>query len=409
MFNVQNIRKDFPILNTKTNSGKDLVYFDNGATTFKPKCVIDKIRYCYEEMTANAHRGDYDLSHNVDVAFEESRETIAKFINAPKDCVVFSANDSASLNIVAYGIQESFIEEGDEIILNEGEHASNLLPWYRVADTKKAIIKYIPLDSEGKITPENLKKVITKKTKVISFAHVGNVLGYLIDAKRIIDIAHEHGALVVLDGAQSVPHIKIDVKELDVDFLTFSAHKMCGPTGLGIMYGKYELLEKMPPLLLGGGMNTRFYKDGQLYLKKPPYRFESGTQPIEAVIAFKEAIDYITSIGIENIHKYELKLREYALEKMKEVEDLIIYNANANTGIITLNIKNVFAQDLSTHLNSYGIATRSGQHCAKLLNEIIGTPSTVRVSFYFYNTFEEIDVLIAALKKGRDFLDVYFG
>lgn len=408
MLNIVKIRKDFPILSTKTNSGYNLVYLDNGATTFKPKCVIDKITQCYEEMTANAHRGDYDLSHNVDVAFENSRETIANFINAPKDCVVFTGNDSASINTVAYGLQESMIEEGDEIILNEGEHASNLLPWFRVADAKKAIIKYIPLDEEGKITPDNLLKVISKKTKVVSFAHVGNVLGYMVDAKEFIRIAHQYGALVVLDGAQSVPHIKIDVKELDVDFLTFSAHKMCGPTGLGILYGKYELLEKMPPLLLGGGMNTRFNKEGQLYLKKPPYRFESGTQPIEAVIAFKEAIDYLNSLGMENIHNYELKLREYALERMKEVPDLIIYNKNSNTGIITLNIKNVFAQDLSTHLNSYGIATRSGQHCAKILNDFLKTPSTVRVSFYFYNTFEEVDKLIEALKKGGDFLDVYF-
>ncbi len=409
MFDVLKIRKDFPILSTKTNSGNNLIYFDNGATTFKPNCVINKIKYCYEEMTANVHRGDYDLSHNVDVAFENSRETIAKFINAPKDTIAFTANDSASLNIIAYGLQEIMIEEGDEIILSEAEHASNLLPWFRVADTKKAIIKYIPLDSEGKITPENLKSVITKKTKVVSFAHVSNVLGYLVNAKEFIKIAHEYGAVVVLDGAQSVPHMKIDVNELDVDFLTFSAHKMCGPTGLGIMYGKYELLEKMPPLLLGGGMNTRFYKDGKLYLKKPPYRFEAGTQPIEAVIAFKEAIDYLNSIGMDNIHSYELKLRDYAINRMKEVEDLIIYNKNANTGIITLNIKKVFAQDLSTHLNSYGIATRSGQHCAKILNDFLGTPSTVRVSFYFYNTFEEIDKLIEALKKGRDFLDVYFG
>lgn len=408
MFDVYKIRKDFPMLNGIKMQGKDLIYFDNGATTLKPMAVIEACMEYYKSYTANAHRGDYDLSHIVDVKFEGVRKKVGQFIKCDEKEVVFTSGASASLNMIAYGIGEVFIEEGDEILINEAEHASNVLPWFHLAQTKKAIIKYIPLLPNGKISIEGLKQTISKKTKVVSFAHVSNVLGFINDAKEITAIAHSVGALSVVDAAQSVPHIEIDVKDINCDFLCFSAHKMNGPTGIGVLFGKYHYLEQIPPYMLGGGMNARFELCGIASWQKAPHKFEAGTQNIEGVIGLGAAIDYLSNIGLNNIHQHEIKIRAYALEKMKATGKVTIYNEEADSGIITFNINDVFAQDAASHFNSYGIAVRAGNHCAKMLNDFLKTPATVRASFSLYNTIEEVDLFIEAIEKGSDFLDVFF-
>ena len=406
MINVSKIRNDFPMLKNKMH-GRPLIYLDNAATTFKPKCVIDAVVNYYENLGANAHRGDYDLSHDVDVAYESVRNKVGKLINCDAKEVVFTSGASGAINTVAYGLEE-FINEGDEILLSEAEHASNVLPWFNIAHRTGAVIKYIPLTSEGRITIENVKSTITSRTKLISLAHVTNVLGYTLDVKEITKVAHESNIFVVIDGAQSVPHMVIDVKDLDCDFLCFSAHKMCGPTGVGVLYGKYELLEKMQPIMLGGGMNSRFYTCGDYTLHHAPSKFEAGTPHIEGVIGFGAAIDYLESIGMENIHQYELELKKYAINKMKEIPGVKIYNESNESGVITFNYKDVFAQDIATHFNTYGIAVRAGQHCAKILTDFLKAPATVRASVSFYNTYEEIDFFIEVLKKGDEYLNAYF-
>lgn len=406
MINVEEIRRDFPMLK-QTMQGKPLIYLDNAATTFKPQCVIDAVTNYYTKFNANCHRGDYDLSHDVDVAYEGVRSKVGKFINCLDKEVVFTSGASASLNIVANGVGQ-WLKEGDEILLNEAEHASNILPWFMVAQATGAVIKYIPLTKEGRLTVENLKNTITNKTKVVSLAHVTNVLAYTIDVKSICKVAHEYGALVVVDGAQSIAHIEVDVKDLDCDFYCFSAHKMLGPTGVGVLYGKYDLLEKMNPLMMGGGMNSRFYSCGSYSLHHAPSKFEAGTPNIEGVIGFGAAIDYLSKIGMKNIHEYEYNLKQYAVNKLKEIPNIVIYNETNESGVITFNNTNVFAQDLATHFNSYGIAVRAGQHCAKILMDHLGTVATVRASISFYNTLEEIDKFIEVCKKGDEYLDAFF-
>lgn len=407
MINVNKIRDDFPMLKGKKMQGKDLIYFDNGATTLKPLCVLNAISSYYLEYTANAHRGDYDLAHKVDTQYEACRENVAKFINANKDEIVFTSNDTLALNMVAYGLG-ALLNEGDEVILNEAEHASNLLPWMRLKKEKGIVLKYVPLDEKGRVTLENIKDVITPKTKVISIAHISNVLGHVADIKSICEYAHLHDIVVVVDGAQSIPHTKIDVKELDCDFFTFSGHKMCGPTGIGVLYGKYEWLDKIPPLILGGGMNINYNLNGDYSFKRVPLKFEAGTPLIEGALGLSQAIDYLFNIGMDNIHQYELELKKYAIKKLKELDNVIIYNEDSESGIITFNIKNVFAQDAASFFNYHGIAVRSGEHCAKVLGDYLKTYATLRASLYFYNTKEEIDKFVEVCKKGDDFLDAYF-
>lgn len=406
MIDYQKCLKDFPILNT-TMQNHRLVYLDNAATTFKPTIVLDSIKDYYENFCANTHRGDYDIAHKADVKYDEARQVVADFINANKNEVVFTAGTSMSLNMIAYGYAK-FLKDGDEILLTEAEHASNVLPWFTIAKEKGCKIRYIPLTSEGRLTAENVRKSMSDKVKVISVAQVTNVLGFIVDIKNIAKIAHENGAILVCDGAQSVPHFKIDVKDLDCDFLAFSGHKMCGPTGIGVMYGKYELLKQMEPLMSGGGMNARFDMCGEVSLLLPPAKFEAGTQNVEGAIGLASAIKYLQSIGMENIENHEKELRKYAISKLKQLDNVILYNENAETGIITFNIKDVFAQDAATYFNSKGICVRSGQHCAKILIDFLGTVATVRASIYFYNTIEDIDALVEACKKAGDFLDAYF-
>lgn len=406
MFNVDDIRKDFPMLKT-TMHNQPLIYFDNGATTLKPQCVIDKVVDYLSSYSGNAHRGDYDLSHQVDEEYENARKIIADFIGAKAKEIVFTSGSTDSLNMIAFGFGYHLLQDGDDVLLTVAEHASNTLPWFEVCQQKKANIRYIPLTKDGQVTLENVKKTITKQTKIISLAQVTNVLGYEVPIKEICDYAHQQGIYVVVDGAQSVPHNQINVKDLDCDFLAFSGHKMCGPTGIGVMYGKYDLLKKTSPLRLGGGSNTRYNSCGVVSLKNPPYKFEAGTPHIEGALGLGSAVTYLQKIGMNNIHQYECQLRQYCIEKMKELDNVEIYNENS-TGAIAFNIKDVFSQDAASLFNTYGIAVRAGQHCAKILDEFLGVSQTLRVSFYFYNTKEEVDKFIEVCKKGDDFLDAFF-
>ena len=407
MIDVKKIREDFPMLK-EVDGKKPPIYFVNAATTFKPQCVIDASSKYYLEESANSHRGDYDVAYKVDVTVARCREKVGKFINADKTEIVFTSGCSMSMNLVAFGYGVKFLKSGDEILLTEAEHASNVLPWFKVAEMTGATIKYIPLTKEGRLIPENLEKVITQNTKIVSVAQVTNVLGYVNDIKSLSKIAHEHDAILICDAAQSAPHIKIDVKDLDCDFLAFSAHKMCGPTGIGVLYGKYDLLRKMDPFMTGGGDNARFDMCGNVAYLEPPAKFEAGTMNLSGIYGFEAAIDYLNSIGMDEIEKYEVELHDYAISKLSKIPDLIIYNPTADTGIITVNIKDVFAQDEASYLNSRNICVRSGEHCAKLLKDVLKTTATVRISFYFYNTKEEIDELYEALKNGGNFLDAYF-
>lgn len=405
---VRKIRKDFPMYqNYKGRSGEPLTYLDNAATTFKPNSVIKAVTDYYSLHTANAHRGDYDLAHDVDVLYEAARGRVAKFLGSEDREIVFTSGTSMSLNIVAYGL-EHLLSLGDEIILSEAEHASNVLPWFAIAKRVGANILYAPLNEDGIVTPEGLKSIISKRTKVVALAQVTNVLGGLNDSKALGEVAHSVGALFVLDGAQSVPHVKVDVKELDCDFLAFSAHKICGPTGVGVLYGKYELLEEMPPLLTGGGMNTRFETCGNVLLQHAPLKFEAGTQNIAGVLGLKAAIDYVDEIGLDNIAEYETYLHQEMVGRLKEIDGVTIYNPKSNTGIVTFNIDGIFAQDAATYFNSKGICVRSGQHCAKILMDYLNTSATIRASTYFYNDIEDIKRLVEAARNGGSFLDAYF-
>lgn len=408
MYDVYKIRKQFPMLNNKTMQGHPLVYLDNASTTFKPQCVIDAMNNYYENATANAHRGDYDLLNNMDVQVLKARETAAKFVNSEVNEVVFTAGDTMSLNLIAHSYGEEFLHKGDEILLSEAEHASDLLPWYEVSHRTGAVIKFIPLDERGRLTEDNLKKIISNKTKVISVAQVSNVLGNVVDIKAFAKIAHEHGAIIVVDGAQSVPHIKVDFKDSDIDFLTISGHKMCGPTGIGCLIGKYELLQKMHPYHVGGGMNETFNTKIEMIPFDAPARFEAGTQNLSGIMGLKAAMEFLMELGLDNIHKHDVELCEYAISKLEKCEDIIIYNKESKNGIVTFNRKGVFAQDEATLLNSKGIAVRSGQHCAKLLPNFLHVPATCRMSTYLYTTKEEIDVFVDALVNGGDILDAYF-
>ena len=408
MYDVYKIRKQFPMLtNDIKMQNKPLVFLDNCSTTFKPQCVIDAMDEYYTKYTSNSHRGDYDLSYHTDVQIEEARKEGASFVNCDEKEVVFTYGATSALNLVAYGYALKMLKKGDEIVLSVAEHASNVLPWFRIAELTGAVIKYVPLEN-GRILPENLAKVVNKNTKIVSLAHVGNVLGYIADVKEFARIAHENGAIMVVDGAQSVPHIPTNFKDWDIDFLAFSAHKMCGPTGVGALIGKYELLLKMDPFTSGGGMNSVFKKDGSVDYRLPPYKFEAGTLNVAGIIGFKKAIEFIKEIGVENIHEHDHELISYAIEKLEKYDKIIIYNKDARNGILTFNIKGVFPQDEATLMNYKGIAIRSGEHCAKLLDNYLDTKATCRMSTYLYTTKEEIDAFIDAIKNGGDILDAYF-
>jgi cysteine desulfurase / selenocysteine lyase len=409
MLDPYKIRKDFPMYRNQIKmQGKPLVWLDNASTTFKPDCVLNAVSEYYTNETSNSHRGDYDLCFNIDQKILETRKTIGKFINCRPEEVVFTSGTTGSINLVAFGYGVKFLKKGDEILLTQAEHASNVLPWYKVAEMTGATIKFIPLDKDGRLTPENLAATITDHTKIVAIAHVTNVLGYIAPVKELAKIVHQHGAVLVLDGAQSVPHVPTDVKDLDCDFLSFSGHKLCGPTGIGVLYGKFDLLSKTDPFMTGGGMNAKFDMCGDVAYLEPPLRFEAGTQNIEGILGLKAAVDYIMNIGLDNINAYEEELKRYAVKKLEDTGNAIIYNPKSEAGIVTFNIKDVFAQDAASFLNSRGIACRSGQHCAKILIDYLKVVATVRASFYFYTTKEDIDALADAVKHGKEFLDAYF-
>lgn len=386
-------REDFPMLN------QDIIYLDNGATTFKPQCVIDKMNEYYEKYSANAHRGDYSISYKVDVEYENARKTVAKFIGADTDEIVFTSGDTASLNYIATGFFDNLLEPGDEIIITNAEHASNVLPWFRLANKHNLKINYIPLDSNLHVTVENLKTVVTPKTKVIAIAEITNVVGDVRPIKEITDFAHENNIFVVVDGAQSVPHRSVNVKETGIDFLAFSGHKMCGPTGIGVLYAKRELLNNIEPLILGGGMNESFDNENEIYLKEIPHRLEAGTPNIAGAIGLGEAVKYLSNIGMDKIAIYEQKLKEYLTNKLKQIPYINIVNEEADSGIVAFNVEGIFSQDVAYYLNKYNICVRAGNHCAKILKKSIGVKNTVRVSLYFYNTYEELDALVELLSN----------
>ena len=385
-------REDFPIL--KNN----IIYLDSGATTLKPKCVIDKISDYYTNYSANTHRGDYDLSLKVDYEYENARDIIKDFINADtREEIVFTSGTTESINIIANGFFKNVLDSNDEIIITKSEHASNIMPWFKIAKEIGCKIKYISLDENYHVTIDNLKKLITPNTKLISLAHITNVVGDIRPIKEITKIAHEIGAFVVVDGAQSVGHIKTDVQDLDVDFLAFSGHKMCGPTGIGVLYGKKELLDNVIPTNLGGGMNESFDDEDNVLLKELPHRLEAGTPPIAQAIGLGEAIKYLSNIGMDNIHKYEIELKNYLIDKLVKIPHLDIININSDSGVIAFNVDKIFSQDVAYYLNKYHICVRAGSHCAKVLKKETHVANTLRVSLYFYNTKEEIDLLVHLL------------
>lgn len=388
-------REDFAML-----ENNEIIYFDNGATTLKPRILGETISDYYDHYSANAHRGDYDISLKVDALYENTRELVKEFIHAKKSKEIsFTAGATDSLNRIIFGYCKYNLQKGDEVLITKSEHASNVLPWFELASQIGIQVGYIPLTENLQVTMENVKKSITEKTKVISLAHITNVVGDIRPIREITEYAHQKGILVIVDGAQSVPHMKVDVQELDIDFLAFSAHKMCGPTGVGVMYGKEDLLQQTKPLLFGGGMNASFEPEGTRIYHDIPSLFEAGTPNIAGVIGFGSTLAYLQEIGMEVIHQKEIELCQYAKKRLQEIEDITVYNEVSESGIIAFNKKDIFSQDLAIYLNKYNICVRAGNHCAKILKGEIGIKNTCRMSFYFYNTKEEIDKVIEVLKN----------
>ena len=394
MLDVDKIRKDFPMI----ENNPDLVYLDSAATSLKPQCVIDAVVDFYAKHTSNVHRGDYRVAEINDKLYDGTRNLVAELIHCDKDEVVYTHNVSHSLNQIAFGLKP-ILKKGDTVLITYAEHASNVLPWFALQKEIGINIEYIETDNEANITIDTFKKAMHEGVKVVSVAEVTNVLGSIQPVKEMCEIAHSYGAYMIVDGAQSVPHMKVDVKDLDVDFLGFSAHKMCGPSGVGILYGKKKLLDAMEPVFYGGDMNARFNKDGEMLLKDTPVKFEAGTPNIEGVIGTGAAIQYLLSIGLDNIHEYEKELRAYAIDKLSQLDNIEINNPDNLYGPIDFNAKGVFAQDAAGFLASKNIAVRSGNHCAKILHNIIHTDQSIRASLYFYNTKEEIDRFVEACKE----------
>lgn len=399
MYNVKKIRADFPIL-SRTVNNKPLVYLDNGATTQKPKVVIDKITELYSQYNSNIHRGVHYLSGHMSNEYEISRQVIQKFINAKYSHeIIFTSGTTASINTIASSICQNIISPDNEIILTELEHHSNIVPWQIQFNGKGAKIKVIPINEKGELELDKLESLITEKTKLISVAHISNTLGTVNNIKEIIKIAKKHNILTLIDGAQAIQHTKIDVQELDCDFYVFSGHKVYGPTGIGVLYGKEEILEKMPPYQGGGDMikNVSFEKTTFNYL---PFKFEAGTTNFVDAIGLAEAIKYLDSIGVENVANHEKKLLDYATEKLALIPEIIIYGKAKNkASVISFLIDTVHHYDTGMILDKLGIAVRTGTHCTEPLMKKLGIDGTVRASFAMYNTIEEIDILFEGIKK----------
>jgi cysteine desulfurase/selenocysteine lyase len=400
MIDIQKIRADFPILKEEVN-GKPLVYFDNAATSQKPQVVIDSIVDYYSKINANIHRGVHTLSQVATDAYEQARIKTQKHFNAKKPYeIILTAGTTHSINIVATGFT-SLLNKGDEIIVSALEHHSNIVPWQMLCERTGAILKVIPMNEEGELLMDVYDALLSKKTKLVFTNHISNALGTINPIKEIIDKAHAVGAAVLIDGAQACPHIKPDVQELDVDFYVASAHKLCGPTGVGVLYGKEEWLNKLPPYQGGGEMIETVTFEKTTYAGLP-HKFEAGTPNIAGGIAFGVALDYMNEIGLENIAAYENELLEYGTEKLLEIDDLRIYGTSKNkAAVISFNIGSIHPFDIGSILDKFGIAVRTGHHCTQPIMNFYNIPGTVRASFSFYNTKEEIDVMVAAVKKAQ--------
>ncbi len=397
-FNVEKIREDFPIFNRKINN-KPIIFLDSASTTQKPTQVIDALKYYYENYNANIHRGIYKISEEATLAYEESHKKIGDLINAKWNEIIFTKNTTESLNLLAYSLGLN-LQKDDEIIITRMEHHSNLVPWQQIAKLTNLKLRYIELTEDGQLDLESAEKVINEKTKIVSVTYVSNVLGTINPIKEIEKIAHKNNALFVVDGAQAVPHFPVDVKKLNIDFMAFSSHKMLGPTGIGVLYGKEELLEKMNPFLYGGDMIREVrYEDTSF--NDLPWKFEAGTPNIADGIVLGNAVDYLKKIGMENIRNYEKKLTEYAYDRLKEINNLEIYGPDKNlrSSVIAFNIKGIHSHDVAHVLDEDNICIRSSHHCAMPLHKLLGVQSSCRASFYLYNNKEEIDKLIEGLKK----------
>ena len=399
--NNRDFLKDFPTLNQERN-GKRIAYLDSGATTQKPNSVINAIKDYYERINANPHRGAYELSVLATDAYDEAREKVRKFINAEKsEEIIFTKNATEAFNLLAMSYGMNFINEGDEIVISIAEHHSNLIPWQNVAKVKGAVLKYMYTDENGELTEEEIKSKITDKTKIVSITHVSNVLGTINSVKEIAEYAHSKGAIVIVDGAQSVPHMKVDVRDINADFLVIAGHKLLAPMGIGVLYGKKELLEEMPPIIFGGDMVEYVYEQETTY-NVLPYKFEAGTQNVEAAIGLSKAIDYLNEIGIENVEAIEKELVTYALEKLSTLEYVKVYgpkDINKRGGVISFEIENVHPHDVASIFDTKGVCIRAGNHCAQPLMRYMGINATSRASFYFYNTKEDVDRLVEAIEK----------
>lgn len=397
MFPVEKIRADFPILQ-RTVNGKPLVYFDNAATSQTPQVVIDTIVEYYQQYNANIHRGVHTLSQEATDKYEQARSTLQKHFNAKHAYeIIFTSGTTHSINMVASGFA-SMLKKGDEIIVSALEHHSNIVPWQMLCEKTGAILKVIPMDIDGSLQMDRYEALLSEKTQLVFCNHISNALGTINPIKKIIDMAHSFGAAVLIDGAQACPHIKPDVQDLDVDFYVASAHKICGPTGMGLLYGKQEWLEKLPPYQGGGEMIETVTFEKTTYAGLP-HKFEAGTPNICGGIAFGAAIDYMNSIGFDAIATYENELLRYGTEKLSEIDGLKIYGTTDKTSVISFNVEGVHPYDIGTILDKLGIAVRTGHHCAQPIMDFYQIPGTIRASFAFYNTKEEIDILVAAVKR----------
>lgn len=403
MLNVNKIRQDFPILKRKIN-GHPLIYLDNAATSQKPQQVIDALVNYYSNHNANIHRGIHTLAEEATSLYEEAREKVAKFINADSSKeIIFVRNSTEAINLVAYSWGRSFLKKSDEVILTEAEHHSNLIPWQILAAEKGIVLKFLKVDSQGLLSLNHFKKLLSEKTKLIALTHVSNVLGLINPVEQITKLGHQNKSLVLIDGSQSIPHFSIDVQKIDCDFFAFTGHKMLGPTGIGVLWGKEKILQEMPPFLGGGSMIRDVYLS-HFTTNDLPHKFEAGTPNIAGAIGLGAAIDYLQKLGMENIFQHEKELTDYALGRLSNLDNLELYgpkNSEKKTGIVSFNLKSVPAHDLAQILDGEGIAIRSGFHCAMPLHESLGISATARASFYLYNTKEEINKLIEGIKKAR--------
>jgi cysteine desulfurase / selenocysteine lyase len=403
--NISKIRQDFPILKRKVNGNKTLIYLDNAATTQKPISVMNAIYNYYMNYNSNIHRAVHQLAEEATFEYEKTREKVAKFINAHSaDEIIFTRNATEAINLVSYSWGRTNVNKDDRVVITEIEHHSNIVPWQILTQEKGAKLDYIGIDNNGYLNMEDCKKYLQRdKVKLLSISHMSNVLGTIVPINEIIEMAHQNGILVMVDGAQSVPHMPVDVQDMDCDFMVFSAHKMLGPTGVGVLYAKKEILNEMQPFIGGGDMIKEVHKHKTIY-NDLPYKFEGGTPNIAGVIGFGAAVDYLKRIGMHNVREHEIEITSYAIKAIADIKGIILYgpsDANHRGGVVAFNIGDIHPHDLATIMNDHGIAIRSGHHCAQVLMERLDIAAASRTSFYIYNTKEEVDIFINALGEAR--------